>query len=391
MKIIIGSEGMGHWGAPVINQLICKLYPDAKIEYSNNDNCNFIIKSVFGMEHSWNKNMKKYIYWSGENYNPSESGYQTEKLYMITTLNNNIDNLYIPFFLYANNLYKERIILNNDRKYLLAYCNSNPIKEREEIFNLFVEKTSDKLCHSYGNCFGNYSSTRKQKAPGNAWNNELINIYKDYKFVIAMENSCVDGYVTEKIINAYYSGAIPIYWGSSNINDFFNKDAFINVNNFKSFEECVNYVINMSETKRKEMLNQSFYNNTDLVNLLNDSYNSKKKNKVLNEYLKKIKIFLEEPIKKPIKLEEPIKKPVKLEEPIKKQVKLEEPIKKPIKLKEPIKKPAKLEEPVKKPAKVKEPIKKPAKVEKPIKKLAKVEESLKKLAKVKNLSRNQLN
>lgn len=43
----------------------------------------------------------------------------------------------------------------------------------------------------------------------------------------------------------------------------------------------------MSETERKEMLNQPFYNDNDLVNLLNDSYNSKNENKILNEYLKK--------------------------------------------------------------------------------------------------------
>ena len=33
----------------------------------------------------------------------------------------------------------------------------------------------------------------------------------------------ISSYYDSKIINAYYSGAIPIYWGSSNINDFLIK------------------------------------------------------------------------------------------------------------------------------------------------------------------------
>ena len=45
---------------------------------------------------------------------------------------------------------------------------------------------------------------------------------KHIKLSIPMENQKGDGYITEKILNAFTSGAIPIYWGSSNINQFFN-------------------------------------------------------------------------------------------------------------------------------------------------------------------------
>jgi len=42
-----------------------------------------------------------------------------------------------------------------------------------------------------------------------------------------MENTKSIGYVTEKILYAFMSGAIPIYYGSNDIFNIFNKDAFI--------------------------------------------------------------------------------------------------------------------------------------------------------------------
>jgi hypothetical protein len=191
-------------------------------------------------------------------------------------------------------LYKNRIAPNINRKYLLAYCNSHKVKEREDVYNLFVKKAGPKVCHSYGSCYGNYPNTRITKLGGGFNGDILINLYKNYKFVIAMENKCKDGYITEKIINAFYSGAIPIYWGASNINEIFNKNAFINVNDFKSFDDCVNYVINMTDEQIEKMSNEQMYvNNSDLYHLLNSEYNKTNENKILNKYLQQMKDFLD--------------------------------------------------------------------------------------------------
>ena len=110
------------------------------------------------------------------------------------------------------------------RKYLLAYCHRNKVKE-EDIFNLFVEKTNQNICHSLGKCNGKYPETnisKKIDISDSHFSSKLIDRYSQYKFVLAMENTCSHGYITEKIVNAFYSGAIPIYWGS-NINDFNEK------------------------------------------------------------------------------------------------------------------------------------------------------------------------
>jgi hypothetical protein len=42
-----------------------------------------------------------------------------------------------------------------------------------------------------------------------------------------MENRQANGYITEKILNAFLAGCVPIYYGTTEIFDIFNKRAFI--------------------------------------------------------------------------------------------------------------------------------------------------------------------
>lgn len=63
-----------------------------------------------------------------------------------------------------------------------------------------------------------------------------------FKFAMAFENTYKTGYVTEKFLQAKTAGCIPIYWGDSYVLSDFNPESFIYVNNFKSFEECLEYV-----------------------------------------------------------------------------------------------------------------------------------------------------
>ena len=52
-------------------------------------------------------------------------------------------------------------------------------------------------------------------------------VYSNYRFALVMENTLRDGYITEKIVNAFIGGAIPIWYGTRQVFDFFNKKAFI--------------------------------------------------------------------------------------------------------------------------------------------------------------------
>tara|TARA_R110000744_G_scaffold83267_1_gene163377 strand:+ start:3439 stop:4221 length:783 start_codon:yes stop_codon:yes gene_type:complete len=49
----------------------------------------------------------------------------------------------------------------------------------------------------------------------------------DYYFSIAIENGKYDTYFTEKILDCFATGTIPVYYGTEKIVDYFNKDGII--------------------------------------------------------------------------------------------------------------------------------------------------------------------
>jgi hypothetical protein len=159
------------------------------------------------------------------------------------------------------------------------------------MYNLFVQKSSN--CHALGKCYGNHPKTKLPSIKGGWGGNQLIECYTKYKFVIAMENSKRYGYITEKIINAFYSGAIPIYWGCNTIVQHFNKKAFINVNDFKTFEDCVNYVISLDNKTIQKMAEEPIYLDNELTHLMDEEWNKIHGNTTLDRYIHKLQQFLE--------------------------------------------------------------------------------------------------
>ena len=290
--VTIGSEGKGSWGKRIINGLIGPIAPKfpwfkkPSFLYANTQECNFVVKSHFNNEEPpWNRSMKPYLLWSGESYTVPVPPNASKYLHIASTFIDDPNSIYVPYVLDSPYLYQERC-LNGDRQYLLAYCSSNPVILREILFNKFVEKAGKDQCHALGKCFGGMYPETHRKLEGTWESEQLIDEYKKYKFVFAIENKKVPGYVTEKIMNAFHAGAIPIYWGSDNIGELFNSDAFINVSDFDSFDACVNHVTSMSEEKIEKMREQEIYNkNSDIIHLLDHKY---KNNKVLHEYLQKI-------------------------------------------------------------------------------------------------------
>lgn len=64
----------------------------------------------------------------------------------------------------------------------------------------------------------------------------------EYKFSICFENISYQGYVTEKIIDCFNAGVIPIYMGAPDINDFIPEDSFIDFRNFSSLPDLNTYL-----------------------------------------------------------------------------------------------------------------------------------------------------
>lgn len=86
---------------------------------------------------------------------------------------------------------------------------------------------------------------------------------KKCKFSLCFESTKHEGFITEKIIEAFYADAIPVYYGSSNITEIFNPKAFINVGDYPDFDAAIDKILEIESNDEMylEMLRQPIFNN----------------------------------------------------------------------------------------------------------------------------------
>ena len=63
---------------------------------------------------------------------------------------------------------------------------------------------------------------------------------KDYMFSITVENTKEDYWFTEKILDCFAVGTIPIYWGCPSIGDFFDTNGILIFDNIDELESILN-------------------------------------------------------------------------------------------------------------------------------------------------------
>jgi len=63
---------------------------------------------------------------------------------------------------------------------------------------------------------------------------------KDYRFSIVIENTKQNFYFTEKLIDCFQTGTVPIYWGCPSINKFFNEKGMLVFDNGDELFEILN-------------------------------------------------------------------------------------------------------------------------------------------------------
>ena len=254
-----------------------------KMEY-----CKYIMKNIIGYP--------IFIYYTPENethawqifHNPFKLNKGNN--YSISFYKTNTNNLYFPLWvqrLYEYDWFYSRftnIKLNQKTKFC-TYIVSNPKKhtKRDKIFKYISNnyKKIDSIGTHLNNQKDNFVLPKDDYREASLQN---INYHKQYKFNLCCENSESKGnldYITEKIINAFLYKTVPIYLGSHNIESYFNKDSFININNL-SYDEIINKIkeIDNDDSKYYKMLNAYPFN--EKIN-----YKEKYKNNIYN-FIKKI-------------------------------------------------------------------------------------------------------
>ena len=64
----------------------------------------------------------------------------------------------------------------------------------------------------------------------------------DSMFHIAIENTSIENYFTEKVIDCFQTRTVPIYYGCKNIGEFFNPDGILMANNLNDLINISNQV-----------------------------------------------------------------------------------------------------------------------------------------------------
>jgi hypothetical protein len=91
-------------------------------------------------------------------------------------------------------------------------------------------------------------------------------IFSDSQFGVVIENTSHRGYFTEKILDCFLLKTIPIYWGCSNIGDYFDIDSIITFNNVDDLVYISNNLTKEFYDSKKEIINKNWKLALDYVN-----------------------------------------------------------------------------------------------------------------------------
>lgn len=188
-----------------------------KYNIIESENPDYILYSVFGYEHTKYDCIR--IFFTGENICPDFNICD----YAIGFSYISFEDRYIRYPLYLLNqndikraINKHKInkkIINNKNKFCnYIYSHSNSSKVREKFFDALSEYKKVDSAGSYRNNIG-----KSLPVINGDFSTAKFDFMKDYKFSIAFENSSTNGYVTEKIIQAFSAKTIPIYWGDKTL------------------------------------------------------------------------------------------------------------------------------------------------------------------------------
>jgi len=164
-------------------------------------------------------------------------------------------------------------VINKTKFCCFAYSNCDEtfkgVRDRKRFYHLMNEMTNGRV-DNLGKCYnGNYDFKNTPWTKND-------DIYKPYKFVIAFENSQLNGYITEKLIMPMFSRAIPIYLGAPDFNKYINTRSIIDVRSFKSFEECIEYILKVdsNDDLYNSILSEQYFK-YDIKDLFSPYYGGK--------------------------------------------------------------------------------------------------------------------
>ena len=194
------------------------------------DEPQWLVFSVFGNEHLKYNNCVK-IFYTGENQTPDFNlcDYALGFDYM------EFDDRYMRLPLW--------VLYAKDVEAMLRKHEHLNLKEKSDFCSFVVSNPHGNESRAQ---FMDILSQYKTVHSGGRWRNNVggpvtdkLDFQRKHKFSITFENTSHPGYTTEKIVQSFAAQTIPIYWGDPRIAETFNSNAFINCNDYPSWNAVV--------------------------------------------------------------------------------------------------------------------------------------------------------
>jgi hypothetical protein len=248
-----------------------KLFLKTKIktfEITNDINrANVLFESVFGTSLVNFKKWKYKFFYSGESYYYNISNYD---LVLYCNNDEHKQTVDLPLFAYYihGNQFLERlinkpIVRQVPSKFCCFIVSNGNSQLRNNIFDVLNSYKRVDSCGLYKNNIGYRLSSGYSTE-------EYRNFIGQYKFIICFENAKVGTYSTEKIVNPYLSGTVPIYWSSHSVKNVFNPDTMLFLENetIDGVQSLINKIIELdnSDEKYLEFINRPVFKNMDYWN-----------------------------------------------------------------------------------------------------------------------------
>lgn len=170
-----------------------------------------------------------------------------EDLFISYHAKDDVQSTYAGALFHNNRNYHLSSYKNNDT--LVYWSSSRCLPQRNKLAVTLLKLLPH---HSFGKCLNNvggldmaltfYPDCVKDPNSAPSWWDHLHCAMSHYKFVLAIENTVTESYVTEKLFYALDSGAVPIYFGAPNVLDFVPPHSIIDGTKFASMEELASYV-----------------------------------------------------------------------------------------------------------------------------------------------------
>ncbi len=230
----------------IFTPILSKHY-DVELDYTNPD---IVFHSIFGDLNLMNRfQSKKKILFLGENRRPNE--FKSD--FSISFDPHSETNFRLPlwqYFILLKPIYLELLMNKVKWDSFDRFCSFTVSNGSNFMRNGIMESLQKyRGVHSYGR-FQTNSLELQNLSQGKYWRDAKLEFFTKikHKFSIAYENTSYPGYCTEKLMDAFLGGSLPIYWGDFKAKQEFNENSFINAFKY-SGNDLVEYIKYLDNSK----------------------------------------------------------------------------------------------------------------------------------------------